>query len=104
MVQSEKAPKIVPVSLLFRSRQSVSRKEENGVERVNSEVESWEWLEKALWLVLSGIVWVATVLFVLECLRFPFHLHKVLIAGVLFVPLLILAGLFAVLDRLVPPR
>lgn len=71
--------------------------------RVQKQQESWEWIEKVLWVVLAGMAWITGVMFLLESLRFPFHLHRLLVAAILFVPVFLLIGIFAVVDCLVRP-
>ena len=102
-----KHSKIAPFSPQLRSRPRWSPKreerEEAQRERLNKQAESWEWIERVLWLILGGMVWITTVVFVLQYLRFPFHLHRILVAAVLFVPVILLAGLFVVVDSFIKP-
>lgn len=93
--------KIAPFSPQLRSRPRWSpskRREQQTDERVTKQEQSWEWIEKVLWLAFVGMIWITGVVFVLQWLRFPFHLHRALVAGILFVPLILLAGLFSIVD------
>jgi hypothetical protein len=67
-------------------------------QKQKAQLESWVFLERILLLLFVSGVWVSSVMFVLQWMRFPFRRHQVAVGCITAIPPLIFGSLLVAID------